>query len=173
MSTDQLTLLKVLLDAERLQLLGLLAQGPQTAAALHVALDLQDYALTKHLHKLQESGLVQQENADYVLDQKQLNALKRELFASATPKAATLSETERTLQGYLTKDGKLKTIPAKFEKKKVILAWLVEKFDPNTRYPERELSQLLAAYHPDYADLRRSLVDLGYMQREDGMYWRV
>ena len=36
-------------------------------------------------------------------------------------------------------------------------------FEPGVRYPEREVYALLRAFHPDYAALRRYLVDEGFL----------
>ena len=33
--------------------------------------------------------------------------------------------------------------------------------------------QLLRQHHDDYAALRRYLVDAGFLQREQGVYWRI
>jgi hypothetical protein len=35
------------------------------------------------------------------------------------------------------------------------------------------VSALLEVFHPDYAALRRYLVDEGFLSRDDGTYWRT
>ena len=45
-------------------------------------------------------------------------------------------------------------------------------FEPGVHYSERTVSRFLAALHPDYAALRRYLVDEGFLDRRDGEYWR-
>ncbi len=47
------------------------------------------------------------------------------------------------------------------------------KFEVGSTYPERAVNEILKRHHPDYASLRRALVDHGLMQRESGLYWRV
>ena len=32
---------------------------------------------------------------------------------------------------------------------------------------------MLSAFHPDYAALRRGLVDEGFLARDGGIYWRI
>jgi hypothetical protein len=41
------------------------------------------------------------------------------------------------------------------------------------RYTEKQINALLTEVHPDYATLRRSLVEYGFMRRErgGGDYW--
>jgi hypothetical protein len=41
------------------------------------------------------------------------------------------------------------------------------------RYAERDVSLALQLWHPDYAALRRYLVDEGFLTRADGVYWRT
>ncbi len=41
------------------------------------------------------------------------------------------------------------------------------------RYPEKEINERLEHCNPDYASLRRYLIDYGLMEREKGVYWRV
>lgn len=70
-------------------------------------------------------------------------------------------------------DGRLKSIPARAKKKDVVLRHLVTLFEPGRRYPESEVNLVLQRVHPDYASLRRFLVDAGLMARDHGIYWRV
>lgn len=53
-----------------------------------------------------------------------------------------------------------------------MLDYVVQVFEPGVRYREVDVSAMLRAFHPDYAMLRRYLVDEGFMQRADGVYWR-
>jgi len=41
------------------------------------------------------------------------------------------------------------------------------------RYPERQVNAMLRAWYPDYAALRRYLVDEHLLAREAGEYWRA
>jgi hypothetical protein len=83
-----------------------------------------------------------------------------------------LPNDEQVLQTY-TRDGRLIQIPRQLAKRRVILDWLAQNFEPGVRYPEREVNEVLARYHPDTAALRRYLVDEEFMQREAGQYWRA
>ncbi len=69
-------------------------------------------------------------------------------------------------------DGRLSQIPAQLSKRRVILDHICRVFEPGVRYPEREVNTLLRAFYPDYAALRRYLVDEGLLSREAGLYWR-
>ena len=55
----------------------------------------------------------------------------------------------------------------------VRIHWLPKQLEMGVRCPEPELNERLRRYNPDYASLRRYLVDYGFMQREKGVYWHV
>lgn len=95
-----------------------------------------------------------------------------EPLADTLARLAPTPEEGRTLRAYLV-DGRLTTIPAQVRKRQVILRFLLERvFAEDREYPEKEVNQRLALFHPDVASLRRDLVDLGYVSRQAGMYRR-
>jgi hypothetical protein len=79
---------------------------------------------------------------------------------------------QRVLQNFLTDDGRLRTIPSKRSKLLVVLDRLAQEFEPGRTYPEAEVNEILQRFHPDYAALRRYLVENDFMTREDSVYWR-
>jgi hypothetical protein len=70
-------------------------------------------------------------------------------------------------------DGRLVSIPAARGKRRIILEHIVSGFEPGVKYPEREVDAVLRAWHPDYASLRRHLIDEDLMARAEGVYWRT
>jgi hypothetical protein len=68
--------------------------------------------------------------------------------------------------------GRLVTMPAKRGKRLVVLDHIAEVFEPGDRYAEAEVNERLRQFHPDFAMLRRYLVDEGFLSRESGVYWR-
>lgn len=79
---------------------------------------------------------------------------------------------ERVLRNFMSADGRLHTIPSKQSKLDVVLDHLAQSFEPGRRYPEPEVNAVLMQVHPDYAALRRYLVEGGFLTREDAVYWR-
>ena len=71
-----------------------------------------------------------------------------------------------------TFDGRLHTIPTKHAKLLVVLDFLAQSFEPGMRYPEAQVNEILTEFHPDYAALRRYLVENGFLDRSDNVYWR-
>jgi len=57
-------------------------------------------------------------------------------------------------------------------KRLVILDLLAQEFEPGQTYPEAQVNTMLQRFHPDYAALRRYLVENGFLTREDSVYWR-
>jgi hypothetical protein len=68
--------------------------------------------------------------------------------------------------------GQLAVIPARRSRRRLVLDWLAQQFEPGRTYPESIVNQVLRQYHPDFASLRRYLVDEGFMERRHGRYWR-
>jgi hypothetical protein len=70
-------------------------------------------------------------------------------------------------------DGRIETIPAKHSRRRLLLDQIAQAFEPGIRYPERDVSLFLGGLHPDYASLRRYLVDEEFLTRAGGQYWRT
>ena len=78
----------------------------------------------------------------------------------------------RVLANFLDADGRLHTIPTKHAKLLVVLDHLAQQFEPGQTYPEKDVNDVLTRFHPDYAALRRYLVENQFLTRQDGHYWR-
>jgi hypothetical protein len=70
------------------------------------------------------------------------------------------------------KDGRLAHLPEKWEKREIVLEEIAQRFEPGTRYAEAEVNLVLRELYPDYAALRRYLVDSTLLTRAEGFYWR-
>ncbi len=69
--------------------------------------------------------------------------------------------------------GRLTQIPTQLKKRLIILEKLAGEFEPERRYPEREVNQILLDFHEDVATLRREMIGHGLMERDRGIYRRV
>jgi hypothetical protein len=81
-------------------------------------------------------------------------------------------EQSAVLRSFLV-DGRLVSIPAGRGKRRVVLDFLAQVFEPGRVYPERQVNFMLGRYHDDFAALRRFLVDEGFLERRGGFYWRA
>jgi hypothetical protein len=79
----------------------------------------------------------------------------------------------RVLRAFI-RDGRLVSIPARDKRRQVIYRYLRDQvFTEDRLYPEREVNQRLALFHPDVATIRRGMVDAGLVTREAGWYRRL
>lgn len=76
------------------------------------------------------------------------------------------------LRGFV-RDGRIDTMPAKRSRRLQLLAVVSQLFEPGVRYPEPAVNDLLVTLYPDWATLRRYLVDEEFMDRAGGAYWRI
>jgi DNA-binding transcriptional ArsR family regulator len=182
MDEGLLTFFKALADANRLKIIGLLAQKPHSVEELSAILDLRPSTISHHLGKLAEAGLVSARAVSYYniyqLEQEKMDEAARKLLTQGTFQAAAPENTEnayadKVWRDFLTPDGRLKTIPAQQKKLVIILRRLAQEFVPGMRYPEKQVNDILRAFHDDTASLRRELVGYRLLERDHGEYWRV
>jgi biotin operon repressor len=168
--------LRALADPERLSIAGMLARGPASAEGLSEDLGIARTRVRRHLNRLSGVGLVEVEadRRTYRLLPERLRDAAREV---GPPREAGLAlgavddEEERVLREYF-RGGKLREMPAKHSKRRIVLTRLALEFEAGVRYPEREVNEVLRRFHPDYATARRYLVDEGLLSRERNVYWR-
>jgi biotin operon repressor len=184
MSEELVTFFKALADANRLKIVGLLAEKPYSVEELAALLQLKPPTVSHHLAKLLEAGLVKARAESYYnvyqLDQAVLESKTRSMF-SQQELSNVASEVDadaydkKVIKDYARRDGSLKTLPSQRKKLEAILRYVVKAFDVGKRYSEKQVNEILARYHEDTATLRRELVGSGLMQREGGggEYWRI
>jgi hypothetical protein len=169
---------KALADADRLQIVGLLAQKSASLSEISAALGLPPSDTRRHLDQLLQSGVIRISERDYELDSNALKKLAYQQFEGAradfTPEAGLEKDQRQVLAAHLNTDGTIKQIPAQPAKRQVILDYLINAFSFEANYKEKEVNMILAHFHPDTAALRRALVDAGMLARvRDGSrYWR-
>ncbi|TME03350.1 MAG: DUF2087 domain-containing protein [Chloroflexi bacterium] len=83
------------------------------------------------------------------------------------------SDDSRVLENFVDEAGRLSSIPVQRKKRLAVLRWLVEDFQPARLYSEAEVNRIISRRHPDFAALRRFLVDEEIMQRRRSVYWRT
>lgn len=173
--------LKALADESRLKLLGLLAGQERSVKELADQLGLKEPTVSHHLARLQELDLVDMRKEGtvhrYRLRAATLHRLSRDLF-TPTQVASIADSVEgetwerKVLRTYFEGDT-LKSIPVARKKRDVVLRWLVNRFEPGVRYPERKVNEVLKRHHPDCATLRREFIMTRLMDRKNGVYWRT
>ncbi len=84
----------------------------------------------------------------------------------------TEQEKENIIKNYIKND-KIINIPRAEKKKIIILKYLLQKFQRNKRYTEKEVNEIIKSMNEDFATLRRYLIEYGFMARENNgsIYW--
>ena len=183
-TNELLTFFKALSDANRLKIVGLLSQQELSVEQIAEMLALSPSTVSHHLGKLTRVGLVSARAESYYniyrLEPKTLEVMSKRLLAEETlPEIAAEIDLDaydrKVVKNYTYPDGRLKDIPAQMKKLVAILRYVVKDFKFEVKYTENEVNEILEKYHIDYAQLRRELVEFGFMAREGGggVYWRV
>lgn len=75
----------------------------------------------------------------------------------------------REMRPFFDETGRLVRWPARQMTQRLVIDYLARKFDPLREYAEKDVNFLLMEWHTfgDWAMLRRSLFDWGYLHRED------
>ena len=89
--------------------------------------------------------------------------------------AITQAEKEEVLKRYFGDGNKIliKNFPVKEKRKIIIMQRIMEDFEINKQYTEKEVNEILKYYYDDFVSVRRYLISYGFMDRnKDGtFYW--
>ncbi|MCX7977008.1 MAG: metalloregulator ArsR/SmtB family transcription factor [Bellilinea sp.] len=184
LTEELLTFFKALADAQRLKIIGLLAQEPHTVEQLAALLNISPSTTSHHLSKLANAGLVEARTDGhyyfYFLKTDTLEAMAQRLLKSENlPRLSADVEGEayerKIIQNFTDPSGRIKSLPAQEKKFQVLLRYVARAFQAGRRYTEKEVNEILARYHEDTASLRRGLVEYHLMERESSgkEYWLV
>jgi hypothetical protein len=159
-------ILGLLAEEDRLKVISALVLGASTSAEITAATGLTPRQSGRALARLVAGGLVEGDPGCYRL---RLEALREAAMADAKlePEPPGPGGESASLLGRFIRGDRLTSIPAARGKRLVVLDHLAGLFEPGRRYTEAEVNQALEAWHPDYASLRRYLVDEGFLRRAD------
>jgi ArsR family transcriptional regulator len=173
-------LFKALGHPARLLILNLINSAPRHGEELAAILRLRPATISHHLAKLAEVGLVSCKRDQYY----QTYSLKPEILKRTVGEIVSMPQNglaqrveedayrAKVLKTFL-RHGRLTQIPGQLKKRQVILAKIVEEFEPERDYSEVEINRVLVEFHEDVATLRREMVGFGLMKRAGGVYRRT
>lgn len=179
---DPRQLVAVLADTAKLRVFSaLVLAGPDdglTVARVVEATGVGTAEVRRALANLGALGLVRHpEDERFVADpdvfRRALSELNRKRDEAAAKAFSTTDPARLSVLLNCFSDGKLIYLPEKFGKRQIVLEEVAQNFEPGTRYAEAEVNMMLRDLYPDYAALRRYLVDSAFLSREDGFYWRT
>lgn len=167
-------LLGALADEPRLRVFAAVLLGASVTADAADRAGLREREALKALTTLEAVGLVTRARDGW---HARPEALREAVVATTSPRTyvdhGTADARAAAVLRTFMPDGRLDRIPSSRAKRLVVLDQLVRVFEPGVRYAERDVNAMLAAFHPDYAALRRYLVDEMFLAREQGTYWRI
>jgi hypothetical protein len=173
-------LVALLAEPDRLRALATVALGANSLPDVAEYAGLDPKSAAKAISRLVAGGLVEGGSGEgYRVSYQTLRAAARPPADESEPAEESGND---VLRRFIHK-GRLLAMPAAHGKRLVVLDHLAGLFEPGRRYPEPEVNELLGRYHPDYAMLRRYLVDDGFLDRADEpapsgtrsvkVYWRT
>lgn len=166
--------LAALADEQRLLVAAALLSGKRTTDEVAAATLLPKRRVLQGLTRLESAELVSREADGWAFDITRLKELAKQARPRDEPDDVgdVDARSGAVLRTFL-RGGRLTQIPTQHAKRLIVLDHICRVFDIGVRYPEREVNTLLRAFHPDYAALRRYLVDDGFLSREGNIYWRT
>lgn len=181
--TTLLEFFKALADANRLKIVGFLAQRTYTVGELAQALKLSISTTSNHLAYLSRAGLVSARPRGhysvYSLETGALQEMARRLLQPETlPPLSQVEDTpaydRKVLVAFLDPQGRITALPAQEKKFQVLLRHILKSFEPGVHYTEKQTNEILARFHADSASLRRGMIEYHLMERAGGggEYWR-
>lgn len=168
---------KVLADATRLRIVGLLAVEERSVDELATLVEVRPPTVSHHLAKLKKLGLVSMRSEGntrwYRLEIEAVERLAREVLAGEgltsigdeVEAAAEDAYALKVMQTFMEGD-RITQLPRQWRKKMVLVRYVAQQFDPERTYTEPEVRDVIAPIHADHVTLRRLMVDVGWMVRD-------
>ena len=179
--TEAIMLFKCLSDKSRLHILKSLAIEDMYVERLAERLGLSASTVSFHLKKLSEAGVVSSYKTQYytmysicqnILETTILDMIKEKSDDAALQEEREQQYRKRVVDAFF-EYGKLKSIPAQRKKERIILEVIVQAFEFDKKYTEREVNIIIADYYDDFCTLRRDMISERLLDREGNLYWRI
>src|SRR3989304_8699934 len=149
-NNEMLDFVKALAHADRLKIVGMLAQKPVTIAEILQGFSLPIREVFNHLAFLEYAGVIQKKGYLYELDTDGLETLARRQLEGKRPDFAAESfpgkDRQKVLATFLNADGTIRQFPnsrTQAEKFRVVLEYVLGVFDYEAVYTEKEVNSIL------------------------------
>jgi len=174
---EKLKLLKTLADETRLEILNLLLKEDSYVEKIACELSLTPATICYHLKKMEACGVVNCSRSQFYI----IYSLNREIFDKPlyelikkdTPAIDKEEKYKKEVISNFFKYGKLTQIPTQRKKREIVLAEIVNEFDFDRDYDEKEVNEIISRYHEDFCTIRREMIAFGMMIRHHETYKRV
>lgn len=144
-------------------------------------LGLSTSTISFHLKKLMDANIVsckkEQYYTIYSLNEEILTMNLKDLIKDDRNEEEILDQREERYREKVIdsffKYNKLKNLPVQKKKKQIVLEKIVESFEKDRTYTEKEVNLIIADFHDDFCTIRRDLIGFNLMERRDGIYKRI
>ena len=151
---EKLELLKLLADETRLEILNILLKEDSYVEKIACELSLTPATICYHLKKMESAGVVNCSRSQFYI----IYSLNREIFDKPLfeliKKDEEIVNTEEKYKkeviSHFFKYGRLTQIPMQRKKREIVLAEILEQFDFNREYPEKDVNEIILRYHEDF-----------------------
>ncbi|MFR4350294.1 MAG: metalloregulator ArsR/SmtB family transcription factor [Roseburia sp.] len=178
---EAIQLFKCLSDKSRLQILKSLAIEDMYVERLAERIGISAPTVSFHLKKLTDAKAVTSYKSQYYM----MYSLNKSIFETSILDILQEKSDEADLQQQRDDEyrqrvidnffeyGKLKSIPAQQKKERIVLEVILQSFEYDRIYSEREVNLIIAEYHDDFCTLRRDMVGERLLIRDPKGYWRA
>ena len=172
---DAGTLVGLLADDDRRLVFAALTLGATGLDDVARATGLSADRAGRALARLVDGGLVVagDDRALVVLGAAFPRAARQALARPPRDEHAGQPEGRRKVLDAFVRDGRITSLPATRSKRRMLLDWVAQDFEPGRRYSEARVNAILERRYSDVATLRRYLVDEELLDRDAGEYWRM
>lgn len=174
-------ILKSLSDESRLQVLNALIDKPQCLEELTTRINLAPSTISFHLKKLETAGLVNKSKEQYYT----IFQLNNDIFNLSLRELVSFDNIEKYKQEKRVEDfrkkvlktffkgKKLLKLPVQHKKKMIVIEHILESFEPNIEFNEKEVDSIINQSYEDHCLIRRLFIEEGFMTRDNGIYKRT
>lgn len=174
---EKLELLKLLADETRLEILNILLKEDSYVEKIACELSLTPATICYHLKKMESVGMVNCSRSQfYIIYSLNCEIFDKPLFELIKKDEEIVDKEEKYKKEVIShffKYGRLTQIPTQRKKREIVLTEILEQFDFNCEYPEKEVNEIILRYHEDFCTIRREMIAFGMMMRDHETYKRV
>src|SRR5690554_5012295 len=154
---------------------------PMYVELLAERLDLSTSTVSFHLKKLMDANIVSSRKEQYYtvysLNEDIFTVSLGELVQDGRSENEILNQREGEYRAQVIasffKYDKLQSLPVQKMKRRIVLEKIVEGFEKDRAYTEKEVNLIIADFHDDFCTIRGDLVGFSLMERKGGMYRRL
>ena len=171
---DAAKLAGALADDDRRSVFAAVQLGASSVDAVVEATRLDRVRIVAALSRLASIGLIVESSGTLVvLGAAFAHAARQALARPPLTEHDDQPPEARQVLNVFVADGRIVGHPASPGKRRVVLDWLAQDFEPGVRYTEREVNEILRRRADDHVTWRRYLIDACFLDRADGVYWRT